>query len=294
MIETWRPLLETCAYNILGSREEAKDVVQDVFLNVLDKPIEHIENKKSYLMRAVINRAINAHRHNELSRRSYRGTWLPEPVMTRPADHQFIQKELLSYSMMVLLEKLTARERAVFILREGFEYTHNEISEAIGISPASSRQLLRRARNRLKAPAINPAIGPAPNQRNLPPKEGSAFRPDQFLSLIQNRETAQLENLLSEDIVITSDGGGKVLANRIPVRGRSKAIKYLLSVYENYQKNNRFVPAIVNHQQAFLQFRDRELVTCQVFQANESSVEAIFFVRNPDKLRHILDELSVI
>lgn len=276
MTETWRPLLETCAYNILGSREEARDIVQDVFVRILDKPIEHIENQKSYLLRAVINRAINAKARQELFRKEYRGSWLPEPVVTASADHRLLQKDILSYSMMVLLEKLNASERAVFILKEAFAYTHNEIAEVLEISPEGSRQLLRRAKVSLKNPAV---------KKNG--KTHTAFRPDQFLSLIQNRDIEKLEALLSEDIVITSDGGGKVLANRIPVRGKTRAIKYLLGVHEKYQKHNLFLPAVVNHQPAFMHFQGTALVSCQVFHFDGACIEAIYFIRNPDKLRNI-------
>lgn len=282
MTETWRPLLETCAYNILGSREEARDVVQDIFVRILDKPIDHIENKKAYLIRAVVNRAINEKTRQELSRKEYRGSWLPEPVVTGSADHRLLQKDILSYSMMVLLEKLTASERAVFILREAFDYTHNEIAEALGISPAGSRQLLRRAKSSLKSPGIKNG------------KTRTAFRPDQFLSIIQNGETEKLESLLSEDIVITSDGGGKVLANRIPVTGKPKAVKYLLGVYEKYQKHNVFKPAVINHQPALMHFRGADLVSCQVFHTDEGGIRAIYFIRNPDKLCHISAELPVL
>ncbi|QEC51778.1 RNA polymerase sigma-70 factor (ECF subfamily) [Anseongella ginsenosidimutans] len=275
MIEKWKPLLETCAYNILGSREEARDIVQDVLIRLLDRPIDHIDNKKAYLVRAVINRAINAKTRQELARKNYRGSWLPEPVMTASADHHLLQKDILNYSVMVLLEKLTASERAVFILREAFDYTHNEIAEALEISTDSSRQLLRRAKSSLKSPAAKKE------------RARTAFRPDQFLSVIQNREVDKLEALLSEDIVITSDGGGKVLANRIPVTGKPKAVKYLLGVYEKYQKNNQVIPAVINHQPALLHFEGSKLVSCQIFHANEGVVQAIYFVRNPDKLKNL-------
>lgn len=275
MTETWRPLLETCAYNILGSREEARDIVQDVFVRILNKPIDHIENKKAYLIRAVVNRAINAKTRMELSRKEYRGSWLPEPVETGSADSLLLRKDILSYSMMVLLEKLNASERAVFILKEGFDYSHEEIAEVLELNAAGSRQLLRRARQRLK---------------DLIPKNGknrTAFRPDQFLSAIQNRETETLEALLSEDIVITSDGGGKVLANRIPVTGKAKAMKYLLGVYEKYQRHNTFCPAVINHEPALLHFQGGQLVSCQIFRADENGIHAIYFVRNPDKLNEL-------
>lgn len=267
-------MLETCAYNILGSREDARDAVQDIYIKVLDKPADHIEDQKAYLVRSVVNHAINMKNRQEFLRRKYKGPWLPEPVETGHTDDALLQKDILSYSLMVLLEKLTAGERAVFILKEAFGYSHGEIGEVLEISAANSRQLLRRAKLSLKNP---PGNG----------KQLTAFRPDQFLSAIQNREMEKLEELLSEDIVITSDGGGKVLANRIPVKGKQRAIKYLFGVYEKYQKGLRFLPAVINHQPAFLHYQGNVLVSCQVFLVNESGIRDIYFIRNPEKLKDI-------
>src|SRR5690349_10733642 len=122
------------AYNITGSYEDARDVVQDVFLEVMNRPEEKIENKKAYLTRSVINRAINWKNRQKKFVSEYPGTWLPEPVATEKADTNLEQKDILSYSLMVLLEKLNAQQRAVFILKEAFDYNHEEIASLLDIT----------------------------------------------------------------------------------------------------------------------------------------------------------------
>src|SRR5690606_4759914 len=119
----------------------------------------------------------------ELARKAYRGSWLPEPIGTGSADGDLVQKDILTYSMMVLLERLTASERAVFILREGFSYSHDEIAEVLDLTAPASRQLLRRAKARLKDSSES-------NVRRQ--RKQSAFRTDQFLSAIRNREITHL------------------------------------------------------------------------------------------------------
>ncbi|WP_315817463.1 sigma-70 family RNA polymerase sigma factor [Paraflavitalea speifideaquila] len=154
-MEEYRPLLTTYAYNILGTLDEAKDVVQDAFLKFMDVERGKIADKRNYLIRTVINLSINAKKRQRKLVAEYPGPWLPEPVATENADGGLLQKEVLSYSLMVLMEKLNVRQRAVFILKEAFDYEHEEIAAALEISVDNSRKLLSRAREQLqKAPRL--------------------------------------------------------------------------------------------------------------------------------------------
>ena len=132
-MEDTRNLLITYAYNILGSYEDAKDIVQDAYLKALDTAFDTIENKKAYLIRTVINLSINRKKRQQKLVNQYPGEWLPEPVATERADTAIIRKEILSYSLMVLLEKLNTKQRAVFILKEAFDYDHKEIASVLDI-----------------------------------------------------------------------------------------------------------------------------------------------------------------
>src|SRR5690606_3781018 len=146
----YRPLLVTYAYNILGSMEEARDIVQDAFVNLMKRGEDGIENEKAYLIRTVINLSINRKKRQQKMLASYPGEWLPEPVATEKADREVVQKDILSYSLMVLLEKLNPRQRAVFILKEAFDYDHDEIAGVLNITPENSRKILSRAKSLLQ------------------------------------------------------------------------------------------------------------------------------------------------
>lgn len=135
------------AYNILGSVDDALDVIQDVMEKRLSGVGGALENERAYLIKSVINRAINLKNRNK--RMSGEGTWLPEPVATEAADAHIKKREIISYSILVLLEHLNARERAVFILKEAFDYSHEEIAETLSITVENSRQLLSRAKRSL-------------------------------------------------------------------------------------------------------------------------------------------------
>src|SRR5690606_37191899 len=136
------------AYNILGSVDDALDVIQDVMVKRLMGVGAAMENERAYLIKSVINQAINLKNRNQRIRGE--GMWLPEPVATESADGGIKKKEIISYSMLVLLEHLNAKERAVFILKEAFDYAHEEIAETLSITVENSRKLLSRAKRNLK------------------------------------------------------------------------------------------------------------------------------------------------
>lgn len=264
--------LTSFAYNILGSYEEAKDVVQDVMLERIKHNGHIIENEKAYLTRSTINRAINAKNRQKKMQYSYPGEWLPEPVATESADHELHQKDILSYSLMVLLEKLDARERAVFILKEAFDYNHEEIATVLDISVENSRKILSRAKKELQTENINKIVK-AP--------EGYL---DKYIDIIHNGDTKQLEQLLSDDIVLISDGGGKVAAAMHPLAGREPVFMFLSGIYRKFYQNSRIEKGLVNHHPALFFYHQDQLVTCQVFELKDEKVHRVYFVRNPDKL----------
>ena len=131
MPENLKRLLTTYSYNILGSLEDARDVVQDAYLkyHLIDKA--EMQDEKAYLIRMVINLSINLKKKLQKTVDEYPGEWLPEPVSTESADSEIDKKEALSYSLMVLLEKLNPRQRGVFILKEAFDYDHEEFADVL-------------------------------------------------------------------------------------------------------------------------------------------------------------------
>jgi RNA polymerase sigma factor (sigma-70 family) len=271
-MEALRRLLITYAYNITGSYEDAKDIVQDAYLNFMHVE-ETIENKKAYLIRTVINLSINFKNRQKKLHFEYRGAWLPEPVATEKADAMINSKETLSYSLMVLLEKLNAKQRAVFILKEAFNYDHEEIAEVLGMTVENSRKILSRAKEQLRS-------GDAATSKNI-----SSTYVDNYFNAIHNTDMEALEKLLNEDIMLVSDGGGKVPASLKPVEGKEHVMKFLLGVYNKFYRSQRIEKAFINHQPALLYFIDDVLTNCQVFSFNGGKIENIYFIRNPDKLK---------
>ncbi len=273
-MEDIRKLLVTYAYNILGSFEDAKDVVQDAYVKIADTDFDHIENQKAYLVRTVINLSINQKNRQKKLIHQYPGTWLPEPVATEGADTKINRKEILSYSLMVLLEKLNAKQRAVFILKEAFDYNHKEIAEVLNITEENSRRIFSRAKNQLKASKIVDSAQIDPN--NL----------DQYIAVIYEADTKRLEQLLQNDIITVSDGGGKATAATRPVSGKTDVIKFMIGINQKFYsgENTRIEKCHVNHQPALLYYVDNKLAICQVFDFENGHISRIYLIRNPDKL----------
>jgi RNA polymerase sigma factor (sigma-70 family) len=265
-------LLTSYAYNILGSYEEAKDVVQDVMLERLNRNDNKIENEKAYLTRSVINRAINAKNRQKKMLSGYPGNWLPEPVATKGADHDLHQKDLLSYSLMVLLEKLDARQRAVFILKEAFDYEHEEIAQVLDISVENSRKILSRAKKELKTSSLN-RVAKTPVDYL-----------DKYIDIIRSGDTKRLEQLLSDDIVVVSDGGGKAAAALHPLEGKETVLLFLSGIFRKFYQDRPIEKGFVNHHPALFFYDEGKLVTCQVLELKNGMIHRAYFLRNPDKL----------
>lgn len=261
------------AYNITGSYEDARDVVQDVYLEVMKKPEEEIENKKAYLTRSVINRAINWKKKQQKFVSEYPGPWLPEPVATEKADSTLEQTDILNYSMMVLLEKLNAQQRAVFILKEAFEYGHDEIASLLQITEENSRKILSRAKKELAVRAVH-------HERKV-----STEYLHKYVEVLRNRDLKRLEQLLSEEITLISDGGGKAVAAMKPVIGREHVMAFVVGIYEKFYTSCRFEEGAVNHQPALFYYVNDELVTCQIFIVENDVITYMYFMRNPLKLK---------
>jgi RNA polymerase sigma-70 factor (ECF subfamily) len=272
-MEELRSSLILYAYNILGSYDEAKDIVQDVFLKFTLLDQEKLSNKKSYLIRMVINLAIDRKRQLKKRLLGYPGQWLPEPVATENPETSVYRKEILSYSMLVLLEKLDSKQRAVFILKEAFDYEHEEIARIIGISVENSRKILHRAKSDLQSPLLSTTDKTQHESISL------------YLKFIREGNTEALEKLLKRDITVVSDGGGKVVAFRHLIRGVRSVSALLTGIYKKFYSGARIERGWINHQPALFYFKDGKIVTCQIFGLANDQIENIFFMRNPDKLK---------
>jgi RNA polymerase sigma-70 factor (ECF subfamily) len=278
MLQDYQHTLFPYAYNILGSVEDAKDTIQDVLSNYISAQREGIENEKAYLVRSVINQSINA--KNKRRTVNYEEVWLPEPVATEEADKALHMRDIGSYTMLILMEALNPKERAVFILKEGFGYSHEEIAEVLSGSVEQSRKLLSRAKGKLDqhkqgAPLSNKTV--------------SAALLDQYLHAIRKGDVQRLENMLSQDIVFYADGGGKVNVAKKFCTGLHDVSQLLVFVFHKYQKDFTFEFTVINHEPALLFFLGEKLYGCQVFSISpeDNKILRISTVLDPDKLKNM-------
>ncbi|MEN7547593.1 sigma-70 family RNA polymerase sigma factor [Rapidithrix thailandica] len=277
-MKDYQSLLFPYAYNILGSAEDAKDAIQDVILKYTIKGVQP-ENEKNYLIRGVINQSINLKRQKQ--RTQPEETWLPEPVATEKSDVGLELRELVSYSLLYLLERLNPKERAVFILKEAFAYTHEEIADVLSITIEHSRKLLSRANQK-----VHQKEKRVPRPNTLKEQFQSI---EQFTSAIRQKDLDTLHQLLSKEITFYADGGDKIKVVKKYCTGIQEVADLLLLVYHKYQKNYTVKPFIMNHQPALLYYYRDQLTTCQVFELEEgtSRVKRISVVLDPEKLKNL-------
>jgi RNA polymerase sigma-70 factor (ECF subfamily) len=273
-MENYHNVLFPYAYNILGSVEDARDAIQEVVTNYLSAKKDHIENKAGYLIKAVINQSVNVKKRN--AKINGERIWLPEPMATERADGNIHREELISYSMLVLLEQLGARERAVFILKEAFDYAHDEIAATLDISIANSRKLLSRARAKLTEKKEETA--------------SASITQDfmqQYINVIKSGDVKALEKLLSNDIALAADGGGKINVVRELTIGKEATRDLLFYVFQTYLERLDIRVTEMNHQPALLFMKKGRITNCQVFDIKNGKINRIFSVIAPEKLRSL-------
>jgi RNA polymerase sigma-70 factor, ECF subfamily len=275
--EELRPLMLSIAYRMVGSFSEAEDIVQEAFVRLHEAG--EVESPKAWLSTVVTRLAIDHLRSARVRREQYTGTWLPEPVLSDPAPDAAVRAESLSMAVLVLLERLSPVERAVFVLREAFDYGYDEIAEIVGKSPANVRQLAVRARRHVDE--RRPRFEPSREQR-----EELARR---FIAALREGETEPLVEMLAEDAAFYGDGGGKAPAIGRPVHG-AEAIARMLVGFRRVagRRGDSIRRAEVNGQPGLLGFdAEGRLIAAMSMEVSDGVVHAIRSVVNPDKLAHI-------
>ena len=277
--EAQRGRLFGLAYRLLGSAADAEDIVQDAFLRWHGADRAAIGSAPAWLARVVTNLCLNQLTSARAQRLSYTGPWLPEPVLTGDGAlgplGTAAQRESVSVALLVLLERLTPPERAVFVLHEAFGYPYAEIAGLLEKSEAHCRQLHRRARQRL-------ADG---RSRFVPPPADWRQLVEKFLVAAGNGDLPGLEKLLAEDVTAWADGGGKVSTARRPVFGRDRVARYLTGLLHRYAAEIQVTIAEVNGAPAILVWQHGELFGVLVAEFAGGQLTALRGVSNPDKLR---------
>ena len=277
---SYKSALFSLAYRMLGSVTDAEDIVQDAFLNLNQVSLPSIHHVKSYLWKVTTNLSIDYLRSARKRREVYVGSWLPEPIINRkgadPAD-RVIADEELSIAFLLLLENLNPVERAVFLLREVYSYSYDEIAQLIGKSPDNCRKIQSRAKQK---------VGDlSPKKRGNKSKNEETIR--EFIQAIQNNNTEKLLSILADDFNVYSDGGGKAKANLRPIFGVDRSIAFLMGVSRKIPSNLLVTEVDVNGQPGMIMKADDQIFNVMAFQFDGDKLSALYNIVNPDKLKHL-------
>jgi RNA polymerase sigma-70 factor (ECF subfamily) len=286
-----RAALFAVAYRMLGSATDAEDVLQDAWLRFSAAAPDDLRSVKAYLTTIVTRLCLDRLKSARATREEYVGTWLPEPVATgaqREPESSLALAESLTLAFMVLLETLSPEERAVFLLREVFDYEYEEIAAMLDLTAANCRQLFHRARGRIaeRKPRFRDTVD---DKRPLV---------DRFVRAFRDGDEAELTSVLAADVGFWSDGGGKVLAARRPVFGRDHVVTLLLGIRRTAPATGVALDSItldiveVNREPAIVMRVAGVIEAVYVATVDDGAIAALRIVRNPDKLTYIARQLA--
>jgi RNA polymerase sigma-70 factor, ECF subfamily len=278
--QQYRVLLFSIAYRMLGSATDAEDIVQEAFVRWLQAKDEEVQSPKAYLSTVVVRLCIDQLRSARAQREVYVGSWLPEPILTNQ-HHELIETtvlaESLSFAFLIMLESLGPFERAVFLLREVFDYDYGEIGAIVGKSEANCRQVLHRAHQHLGQRRTRFDVSSEQQERIT----------DQFRHASVSGDMQGLLNLLTDDIVLTTDGGGKVRAMPRPIYGPDKVARGLFGILRKAAQDLQVRIEKVNGQLAFTAYQNGQLVDVLILELAGERIRRIYLIANPDKLHGI-------
>ena len=283
--ERARPRLEAIAYRLLGSAEEAQDAVQETFLRWHAADVDRIEVPEAWLTKVLTNVCLNLLTSARARRETYVGRWLPEPLlggdpMLGPADTTE-QREAVSYAVLTLMERLSSKERAVYVLREAFDYPHRDIADMLDVSEAASQQILHRAKAHLAVSDVRPDVDRAAARQVA----------EEFLAAATSGRTDELVRLLTKDAIAVGDGGGKVPARAKPFEGAIAVAKFVWGMLRPSPAKNAIAggaPEVyawtANGEPAVVAVVEGRVVAVMCLEVGADGIVACRTQANPDKL----------
>ncbi|MFE7549333.1 RNA polymerase sigma factor SigJ [Streptomyces gardneri] len=283
--EAARPRLEAIAYRLLGSASEAEDAAQETFLRWQAADRERIEVPEAWLTKVLTNYCLNQLTSARARRETYVGQWLPEPLlagdpMLGPADTAE-QRDSVSYAVLVLLERLSSNERAVYVLREAFDYPHREIAEILDITEAASQQIYHRAKKHVADGKARTEIDEATAQRIV----------EEFLAAATSGRTEPLVRLLTEDAFSVGDGGGKVPARAKAFEGALAVATFMRGLFKPSKAKRNLLggtaeiyATTANGGPAIVAVVDGRVVGITCLEVGPEGIVALRNQVNPDKL----------
>jgi RNA polymerase sigma-70 factor (ECF subfamily) len=272
--QTLRPLLFSLAYRMLGTRADAEDVVQDAFLRWQGAADEEVRSPKSYLTTIVARLSLDELKSARRKREAYIGPWLPEPLVAPLGTQPLEMAESLSLAFLHLLETLAPAERVAFLLREAFDTEYDEIAATLNTSEANCRQLVARARKRLHDGRPRFPIDRDRHQEVL----------RNFLAACTTGDPSQLAALLGDDVVLYSDGGGKVAAALNPIFGADRVSRFLTGVSKKVTGLSAVFADVNGLPGALLLDGDKPYSIVALQLNGGGRISRVFLIANPEKL----------
>jgi RNA polymerase sigma-70 factor (ECF subfamily) len=280
-----RPRLFSVAYRMLGTRADAEDVVQDAWLRWRQNTNrEAVQSPEAWLVTVTTRLAIDRLRAVKAEREAYVGWWLPEPLVEADERTPEAAAELasdLSMALLWVLERLSAEERAAFLLRQVFDHDYGEIASLLGKSEAACRQMVHRASERVQQTRTRFEV----------PREAHRRVVEQFIRAAQSGERDAIAALLAADVELVSDGGGKVPAVFKILRGAHR-IANLFWVTGRRLGETAYRQALINGEPGLLRYVDGKLESAMALTTDGERIVGIYAVRNPDKLTGVPQSLA--
>jgi RNA polymerase sigma-70 factor (TIGR02957 family) len=271
------------AYRMLGSANEAEDIVQEAWLRWQGTDRSVVQDAPAFLATATTRLAINALQSARVRRETYIGPWLPEPVDTSDDPTLGAERaEALGFAVLVMLERLTPTERAAYVLREAFAYPYEQICEIVQVSEAAARQLVSRARKHLAGE----------RRREVPQSEQRRLL-TAFLSAAKTGDLIELERLLSEDVVSYSDGGGVVRASKFPVVGRQRVAKFVRAFHTHFWNGVDITESDTNGQASVLLSKEGSTFAVITLVIGAQGIDQVLWMMNPHKLGAVISRAAV-
>jgi RNA polymerase sigma-70 factor (ECF subfamily) len=278
--EEQRSYLFSVAYRLLGSVSDAEDILQEAFLRWNHAQPDEVRSVRAYLATVVVRLCMDQLRSARARREVYVGPWLPEPLVTTGRSDltdSVVLRESLSFAFLLMLEKLSPVERAVFVLREVFDYDYAEIAPIVAKTEANCRQTFHRARQRLAAQ----------ESRFESTHEHTEKLTEQFLCAATSGDVQGLVTLLAEDVVSIGDGGGKAHAGLRPIQSRDHVLRGFMGNLQKMPPDQAWIEEI-NGQPAIVAWRNGQPYGVVLLEVRDNQVQVLYSVVNPDKLRSIL------
>ncbi|HET7704527.1 MAG TPA: RNA polymerase sigma factor SigJ [Thermoanaerobaculia bacterium] len=275
--ETYRSLLFSVAYRMLGSVAEAEDLVQDAYIRYASADRDIVRDVKAFLVTILTRLALDRLKSAQAQRETYIGPWLPEPVVTEGDDPlaRALREERVQYALLRAMEKLSPSERAVLLLADVLEHDHNEIAEILDISAASSRQLLHRARERVNAD----------KSRFTPTREEQQRLIRGFMAAIEAGDIDSLRGVLASSVTAGADGGGRVPGAGVhPIVGPDKVARLYLGLAAKFGPGLRGEVLEITGEPALVLFDGDSLLGVMVFSYDEGRIGGLHTILNPEKL----------